>query len=376
VTRTVVHFIDTIEFGGAERALLHLLRGLDRRRWRPVLLHHEEPGLRELLAGVDAAGIERRPVGRMRGIRGILGVRACARAISAESPAVFHAHLNWPLACSGGILAAALNRVPAVVATVQLFSALPRALTLPVQRQLVTRAVGRYIAVCHAVARDLERRLHVPPSRVSVVPNGAELQELDTPGATDPALRVALAGSADVPLVLTLARLDRQKGLKDLLRAAAQLPGVAFVVAGEGPERSALEADARALGVERRVSFIGFRRDVPALLASADLFVLPSMTEGLPLSVLEAMAARRPVIATDVGGTGDVVRHEQTGLLVGAGDATALAAAIRRLLSDAPLAERLARAGQILVRDHYSAADTARRVMAVYDGLLERSRRS
>ena len=371
MTPAVVHFIDTTAFGGAERALLHLLRATDRRRWRPVLFHHDAPGLQALFEAVTAAGIERRCVAPMRGPRGLADLPAFAHALRAEAPAVFHAHLNWPLACSGGILAAALNRVRAVVATVQLFSPLPPARTISWQRHLVTRAVGRYIGVSRAVARDIEQSLRVPCGRITVVPNGVPVAPVAahgscSAGGTGPARQHPTRHT-----VLTLARLEQQKGLTYLLEATARLPEVDLVIAGEGSERAALERHARTLGIAERVSFLGFRRDTASLLASADLFVLPSVLEGLPLAVLEAMAARLPVVATDAGGTGEVVRDGETGLLVPPGDVGALAIAIRRLLDDRTAADRLARAGQALVSQRFSAAATARSVMDVYDQLLE-----
>jgi glycosyltransferase involved in cell wall biosynthesis len=260
-----------------------------------------------------------------------------------------------------------------VVATVQLFSDFPRALTLPLQRRLVTRVVDRYIAVSRALARDIEQRLDVPPTQIQVVPNGIPLEPFESLPAADPQVRLAMAGRLDLPIVLTLARLDEQKGLTYLLRAAAQLPHVAVVIAGEGPARGALAAEVGALGIADRVSFLGFRSDIPRLLANADLFVLPSLNEGLPLAVLEAMAAARPVIATAVGGTTEVVRHRETGLLVPPSDANALASAIDELFRDSELASQLARAGRALVRRGFSSAAMARSVMAVYDELLDTS---
>ena len=369
--RSVAHFIDTEAFGGAERALLDLVRGLDRRLWRQVLFHHDTPGLRPLLDGVSAAGIECLAVEPMRGPAGLVAVGRFARTLRTRRPDVFHAHLNWPLACSGGILAAALTHVPAVVATVQLFSEMPRALTIPIQRWLVTRLVGRYIAVSRAMCRDIEQRLHVPSSRIRAVPNGVALDAFETIQPVGACVRTAMAGRTDLSIVLTFARLDQQKGLRHLLRAAVDVPEAAFVIAGEGPDRTALEAEARLLGVSDRVSFIGFRSDTPALLANADLFVLPSLIEGLPLSVLEAMAAGRPVVATAVPGTDEIVRHGVTGLLVPPADPRALAAAIRQMLSDRALAGRLAHAGRDRVRHEFSSNSTARSVMAVYDELLD-----
>lgn len=374
--RSVAHFIDTTAFSGAERALLQLLQGLDRRAWRPVLFHHDAPGLRPLIEGAAAAGVEHRTVVSMRGLSGALSVPLFARALRREHPDVFHAHLNWPLACSGGILAAAVAHVPAIVATVQLFSDLPQALTMPLQRRIVTRAVGRYVAVSRGVFRDIEQTLHVPPSRIREVPNSVAVDTFQPAPPPDQAIRLQMAGRTDLPIALTLARLDRQKGLTYLIRAAVQTPNVAFVIAGDGPERGALEQEARARGVSDRVRFVGFRRDVTALLANADLFVLPSLIEGLPLSVLEAMAACRPVVATAISGTNEVVRHRTTGLLVPPSDPDALAGAIQEILRDQALASRLACAGYDLVRRDFTTDGMARSVMAVYDELLdERSMR-
>jgi glycosyltransferase involved in cell wall biosynthesis len=170
--------------------------------------------------------------------------------------------------------------------------------------------------------------------------------------------------------VLTAARLDSQKGHEYLLRAAAGVPEATFILAGDGPLRPRLEELARSLGLAERVLFLGHRDDVPALLASCDLFVLPSLYEGLPLSLLEAMASGRPAIATDVPGSNEVVHHAESGLLVPRADPLALADAIRRLLADPAAAERLARAGRARVDRDFSVERMVRGVEAVYDQLL------
>jgi glycosyltransferase involved in cell wall biosynthesis len=148
------------------------------------------------------------------------------------------------------------------------------------------------------------------------------------------------------------------------------VPEATFVLAGDGPLRPRLEELARSLGLAERVLFLGHRDDVPALLASCDLFVLPSLYEGLPLSLLEAMASGRPAIATDVPGSNEVVHHAESGLLVPRADPLALADAIRRLLADPAAAERLARAGRARVDRDFSVERMVRGVEAVYDQLL------
>jgi glycosyltransferase involved in cell wall biosynthesis len=363
MTRTVVHYIDTSEFGGAEQAMLDLMTGLDRSRWRPVLFHPEAPGLRLLVEGAREAGIETRVVPVARGLGSARIIPRFRRLVREARPDVFHAHLNWPLGCSVGLLAAAAAGVHGIVATAHLVSDLPHGATISLQRRVVTRVVDRYIAVSRHVARALERVLHVPAERITTV-----LNAVASTGHQSSRPRLTRDDTAR-PVVVTLARLTAQKGIGVLLRAAAELPDVSFVIAGEGPERDRLEAEARSLGITDRVEFVGFQRDSAALLASADLFVLPSLNEGLPLALLEAMAAGTPVVATAIGGIDEVVTHGEHGLLVPAGDASALASAIDTLLRGPALATRLASAARVRVREAFSMERKIREVTAVYDAV-------
>jgi glycosyltransferase involved in cell wall biosynthesis len=171
-------------------------------------------------------------------------------------------------------------------------------------------------------------------------------------------------------VVLTPARLHPQKGHTYLVSAAAATPGATFVFAGDGPLRGSLEAQAAELGVADRCLFLGERTDMPDLLAASDLVVLPSLYEGLPVSVLEAMAAERPVVATAIGGTDEAIVSEESGLLVPPRDPAALAVAIGRLQGDPALARRLASAGRARVEREFSADRTAREVMRIYDEVL------
>jgi glycosyltransferase involved in cell wall biosynthesis len=210
--------------------------------------------------------------------------------------------------------------------------------------------------------------LHVPPRRLVVVRNAIKVPAAGR--VVDPTLRTALIRGRSDYVVLTPARLHPQKGHVYLLAAAAQVPEATFVLAGDGPLRLELEAQASALGIAERCVFLGERSDVPDLLAAADLLVLPSLFEGLPLSVLEAMAAERPVVATAIGGTDEAVVHEQSGLLVPPRDPVALASAIQRLRTDPGLARRLASAGRGRVEREFSSEITAGRVMQIYDEVL------
>jgi glycosyltransferase involved in cell wall biosynthesis len=297
------------------------------------------------------------------GLQGARRVWPFSRELRARRPDVFHAHLTWPLACKFGLAGAIMARVPAVVATVQLYVEFPLDASIFVQQRLIVAGVGRYIAVSHEVARRLIHKLRWPARKIQVIHNcvPAISPECATHNPIDRAGR---------PVVLTVARLDEQKGHHYLLDAAAQVPEAQFVLAGDGPLRASLEAQARSLGVEERVKFLGYRNDIADLLADCDVFVLPSLYEGLPLSILEAMSAGKPVIATHIGGTDEAVIAGETGLLVPPANPTALAAAIRAVLTDRPLAQRLASAGRARVEQEFSAAKMVQQVISVYDELL------
>ncbi len=366
--QTVVYFTDTSGFGGAEQALLTLMSGLDRACWQPVLMYHPAPGIQPLLEGAARMNVELQPVPHMPdGLKGGRRVPHFVRELRARRPAVFHAQLTWPLACKFGLMSAILARVPAVVATVQLFVEFPLDPSIFTQQRWLAAKVGRYIAVSNEVARRMVRKLHWPVQKMQVIrnsvapsPNGC-LKNIAIP--TEPASR---------PVVLTVARLDEQKGHRYLLEAAAQIPDAQFVLAGDGPLRLSLEAQARSLGLEERVKFLGYRTDISDLLADCDVFVLPSLYEGLPLSVLEAMSAGRTVIATHIGGTDEAVIAGETGLLVPPADSVALAAAIRSVLADRSFAQRLAQAGRARVEREFSATTMVKQVTDVYTELLAR----
>lgn len=366
--RTVVHYSDSTSFGGTERALLHLLAHLDRERWRPVLFHPDVPGAAQLAREARALGVSLHACAPIENAaRGLTAIAPLALAIRRERADVFHAHQSWPLSCRYGIVAARMARVPAIVASAQLFMEMPPLRAIDLQHALLTRCVSRYVAVSQHVATRLRERFGVPGGRIRVIPNAIAMT---APPARDEHLRESLTGGTDAPLVLSTARLDPQKGLQHLIAAAADVPDAIFVIAGTGPEREALEALAHSHGVAERVRFLGHRQDVADLLAACDLFVLPSLYEGLPLAVLEAMAAGVPVVATDVGGTNEVVLDGETGVLVPAADAAALAQAIRALLADRPRASALAARGQAHVRCRHSASVMTADVSRVYVELL------
>ncbi|MEQ1911730.1 MAG: glycosyltransferase [Vicinamibacterales bacterium] len=365
--KTVVHFMDTRAVGGAERIALQMMTALDRRAWRPVLFHHDEPWLTPFVELTATHDIEHRVVPRIETVHDLAKLPRFWNTIRTEAPAVFHAHMTWPLSCKYGMLAAVLARVPAVVATAH--TRYPLDDPFSSQPRLISRLVDRYMAVSEAVAGQLRDDFGIDTSKVEVVHNGIDVDSLRVPRSQ--ALRQSLTGGRAVPVVMTVARLDAGKGHVDLLHAAALTPNAVFVFVGDGPLRGALETEARTAGVAERVLFLGQRDDVAALLACADAFVLPSLAEGLPLSVLEAMAAGVPVVATAFAGVEEVVQDDRTGVLAEPGNPASLARAMRRVLDDAALARDLVAAASRRLQDgHFTVNRMATAVTRLYDTVL------
>jgi glycosyltransferase involved in cell wall biosynthesis len=276
--------------------------------------------------------------------------------------------LTWPLACKFGLAAALTAKVPAVVATYQLVPPFVLTRRARFQQRLLGARVGGLIAVSLDTAVRLEALFGWPREKIRVVHNGIPV----TPrrSGADEDLRAQVPRGHEA-VVLVPARLDPLKGHEFLFEAARELAGIQVVLVGDGPERRRLQALAHELGIAERVTFLGFREDVPRLLEAADVVVLPSLAEGLPLAVLEAMAAGTPLVATAIGGTDEAVVDGVTGLLVPPGDASALAAAVNRVLKEPEEARQRAEAAGARVASDFTADQMVAKVESVYDELLD-----
>jgi glycosyltransferase involved in cell wall biosynthesis len=363
--RPRILFVVTLaETGGAQTYVASLLAPLADHVDVAVAAHGEGP-LRE---AARAAGVRflpltqvRRPVSLWRDVLGLLELLALLRA---EHPHIVH--VNSAKAAALGRLAAWLARVPIRIYTVHGWAFGAHGWPASALYRWAERFLRPLTTVTVCVA-DSERRAglaaHTCVERSTVViRNGV-----------DPAdFRPGEAHSGR-PRLVTVGRLAAPKDAVTLVRALSALRGRPFeaLFVGDGPDRPTVEEEVRCLGLESVVELLGERDDVPELLGTADVFVLSSNSEGLPLSILEAMAAGLPVVASNVGGVSEVVLDGDTGLLVPPGDAQSLAAAIERLLQDPVLRRRLGEAGRIRIAEHFDLAavqqahlDLYRRVLA------------
>ncbi|GAA0517035.1 hypothetical protein Ade02nite_84750 [Paractinoplanes deccanensis] len=228
-------------------------------------------------------------------------------------------------------------------------------------RGVAVLLAGQTVAVSEAVARSLPRWAR---RRVTVVRNGVDTRAI-RPAETPAAARAQLTGDPSAPLVLTMSRLDPRKGVDRVIRAVATLPDVRLAIAGAPALDPANGDRLRKLGDELlgdRVRFLGERQDVAELLHAADVLVLASRQEGLPLSILEAQAAGTPVVACPTAGIPEVITHEMTGLLADADDLDDLAGSIDRMARDAELRRRISARARARVERDGDIRGQARRI--------------
>ncbi|MBN1977596.1 MAG: glycosyltransferase [Anaerolineae bacterium] len=283
-----------------------------------------------------------------------------------EPPALIHTHL-YHAGIVGRIMARFMHLAPVIVHQHGPESYRSRLRTV-VDRMIASWGAC-YVTSCQAVAEVLHRRERIPPARIYTIYNGLDLK---------PDMSVARPTDWPVPpgalTIGCVGRFSSEKGQLDLLEALAclcpdaPLPHCIFL--GDGQMRPYLKQRRSTLNLIERVHFMGVRNDVKSWLSCFDLFVLPSLWEGISLALLEAMAAGLPVVATAVGGTPEVVVDGVTGLLVPPADPDALAQAISTLLRNPDLRRSLGQAGQRRVLEHFSMTSTVRRIIALYEALL------
>ena len=360
----VVEVMATGTNGGAQEHVYSLTTRLNPASYdvRVVSLSHGSSVRRLEKAGVNVCVIDE-PDDR-------LAVQALAELLGPMEPEILHNHM-YRAEVIGTRAALLLGekgcKRPAVISTIH-SSRVRCADDRQALRQL-TPLMDRLIVVSRAIEHKIreEGRTGAP---VSLIYNGVDLQRYNhqQPCCT---LHEDYGIPEASPIVGVVARLEAEKGHRTLIEAwplvLAAHPEAWLLVVGEGSERDSLEAQAASLGISGRVVFTGRREDVPAVTAALDISVLPSYREAQGLSVLEAMALSRPVVASEVGGIPEMIENGVSGLLVPPNDHVALADAIVRLLSDHPYADMIAKRGHDLVHDRFCIEMMVNSIETLYD---------
>lgn len=370
----VAMFTPALVTGGTQRHLQQVVERLDRRRFEPIVYALKTGG--EIAESLVQAGVEVRfaPV-QTRVVSLATGrtIRRITAELRATRVQIVHGY-QWRPALVGA-LAGRLAGVPVVLASKRSLSGQVRT------ERWAWRVLGRFVdgITVNATAIRDEAVAHGVRSAWTVVRNGIDAAAF-TSTARPPtaAARRAIGLDPDRPVVGTIGRLERRKGHDDLLRAARHLheraEGVApqIVVVGDGPERNSLEKLASGLGLGDDVRFTGTVADVRPWLAAMDVFVLPSLEEGSPNAVLEAMASARPIVATRVGGIGELLEDGRTGWLVPPRNPTVLAGAIASVLNAPDEAARRGAAARDVVLEHYDVSCMVRAIESLWEDWLAR----
>lgn len=281
-----------------------------------------------------------------------------------------------------GRLAALLPQRPLIVTTVHTYmdKTVVDFLKGPFKRRLILRQnrfVDRWSSLLITPSKGVKRSLvaqGIPPDKIHVVPNGIRLPRKEGGCGGDPLQKSQWNIPSQKPVVGVVARLVPQKNIGALIELAGQLSreGCSFslVIIGDGPERKRLEELSRKYGLSRQTVFTGWQQNVQRLLSMIDLFVLPSLEENFPFSVIEAMAALKPVVAFDSGSLSEVIVNGETGFLIPHGDSKAMKEAVKGLLSHPERARLLGFAGRKRVERYFSAGKMTMHMEGVYRDLV------
>jgi glycosyltransferase involved in cell wall biosynthesis len=375
----VMKFVSIFAIGGTERQVVNIGKGLDRSRFDLRFATLNKVG--ELLAEPEAQtwSIDEYKVRRLYGLGTMKQQLAFAKDLRRHKTHIVHTYGFYPNVFA--VPAARLAGVPVTIGSIRDIGDTYTHWQHTVQKHCL-RLADHIVVNAEAIKRDLLQRGY-DAARLSVIPNGIDCERFRTPGNGE-SVRSEWNIPPGAPVVGVLARLLRIKGQEVFLRAAALMaannPQVRFViVGGNNVDREYADELKRLtgrLGLENRVVFTGFRTDVANILAALSVVVSPSLgLEGLSNSLLEAMAAGLPVVATRVGGTPEIVEDGVTGLLVSPGDPQVLAAAISRLLHDRTTARQLGQSARRRVFSRYSLEQAVASTERLYDDLLLQARK-
>jgi glycosyltransferase involved in cell wall biosynthesis len=347
----IVYFIDHLRPDGTQTVLAQLVTGLAARGHQQTVFCLNDSWDRELLDRLRAASADVRVIGKVALVSGY-GLVSMWRWLRR---AQFDVAITLLFVSDVvGRVVARLAKVPRIVSSIRTRNVDYSSLQLWLVRSTMNSAEAVIINSAHV--RDFAvNNEGAPPDRVYVIPNGVCIGDYNTV-ADGHSLRSGFGLSTSSKLVGSVGRLTWQKGFDMLLKAVSLLNGQSMdlLIAGVGEEEKSLRSLSEKLGVQKRVHFIGYHRNIPSFLRSLDLYVHPARFEGMPNAVVEAMAAACPIVATDVDGTRELIQDGKHGWLVPPEDPAALASALREALGNLDEARKRGTTAQRRVAEHFS----------------------
>jgi len=340
----LLHIVKNLPTGGIQRQLLELLRRYDRKRVLPLVCSIKDKG--QIGMEIETLGVEVICLDRPKEGFDLFALIDLYKLIKEREIQIVRTHSFK--ANLHGIIAARMAGVPCIVASVHNVYEKERERNFG--RRISNRCLSNYadkiVAVSNAVKSDIMKYDGIAGEKVEIIYNGIDIDKFKSSAGSP--VRERLGIPQGIPVIGTVGRLHPQKGQKYLLGAVSVLknkfPALRLLLVGDGPLRKELEDYAETLGITENVLFLGMRRDIPELLSAMDIFVFPSLWEGLGNVLIEAMAAGKPVVATDIPPVREIVTSEDSGFLVPPADSQALAEAIALILEDSALREALGEA--------------------------------
>jgi glycosyltransferase involved in cell wall biosynthesis len=356
-----------IPVGGVENQLLQVLRTYDRTKLLPLVVSLADKG--DIGREIEAGGTEvvcLNQLGHQFRWSIVTGLERLMRERDIHIVRTHQYHANLY-----GRLAAIKADVPCTVASVHnLYTRDSK-----FHRRLLNRFLARYtdkvVAVSEPVREDILRYDRIPPEKVTVITNGVDVARFS--GAEDIETRAGLGIEPDALVIGTVARLTPQKDTVTLLEAVARLEdrsGLKVLIVGDGPLREELTARARELGISEQVIFAGIRRDIPELLSAMDIFVLPSLWEGMPNALIEALASGKAVVTSDIQPFTAIVDSDDIGLTFPQRDLAALSSQLARLIEDEELRKTLGTNALKRAEERHSIKSTVRAYTELFEFIL------
>ena len=361
----VLYLSHAFMVGGAEEMVLNLVRHLPD-RFEPAVMCINQAG--PIGEEIRLSGVPFSVLGLTPGVSRPLDVLRLRDALHAAAPDIVHTFLLT--GSLYGRFAAMMSGVPIVIGTEVNIYENKKRLHAELERWLM-HGTDAVIASAESVKEHYVSQVGADPAKVDVIYNAVDWAQLQTTMTRDE-FRESIGVPLDAPAAGIIARLTQQKAHRVLFEALSrpELGALQLVVVGDGELGDELKSRAASLGIERRVHFLGARRDLGNILGGVDIFAMPSYWEGLPLSMVLAMGAGLPVVASRVAGIPEVVHDGVSGMLVDAGDVTQLARALATLVQDPPLRARLGEAARAYVRPRFGVDGYVASIASLYDRLL------
>ena len=370
--------IDSLAVGGAESLILPFARQLVHTRFALTVCALQSIEGSEIESQLRDQGIEVLHV-RARKLRDRQAFERLVALVSERKIALIHAHLTY--ASTWAAFVTRRTGVPSVCslhvapfATRQQTNTVRHRLATDARDCIMRFALNRWATVVVTVSAAIQDeyvRRGLNRAKTRVVHNGIDVAKF---GRARDACRTLLQEqfgiSGQVPLVVTVSVLRPAKGIEVLLEALPRVPDAHFLIVGDGPKREEWMATAERLGISSRVHWAGYRRDVASFLAGCDVFAHPSLDDAVPTVLLESLAAGVPIVASRVGGSPEIVEEGRTGRLVPAGDAEALATAIRQLLTDRNHIDAMRSAARATAAQRFSTEAWVTRLSRIYEEVL------